>query len=182
MNKFGSSLILLAYLLLASTGSAGEVKVYDTNDQFLGILLDSSVYYTTVYIPSLNVVTEITNHPSVGASDKGDVREHGDGSLMCCTDKVIFADSDYSGTPHFDAAYPVLIKYRCDGKYYKTNGKMNYIYSAYIRKLDCTAYDSGHYGGYLQELEETTLPFTVPLALPLKFRYSKGAVVVPLGN
>ena len=59
---------------------------------------------------------------------------------------------------------------------------MNYIFSAYIRKMDCTAYDFGHYGGYLQELEETTLPFNVPLALPLKFIYSKNTVVIPLGN
>ena len=60
-------LTVLVYFILTSIGSAGEIKVYDANDQFLGILLDSSVYATTVFIPSLGVVTEITNHRSGGS-------------------------------------------------------------------------------------------------------------------
>ena len=180
MKKSVFFLTIMAIFFLVSRSSAGEIKVYDANEQFLGILLDSSVYNTTVFIPSLGVVTEITNHPSVGSSYEADIREHGNGSNMCCTDKVVFSDPGCTGTPHFDAAYPALIKYRCDGKYYKTNGNFKHIYPGYIRKLNCAPYEYGDYGGYYQELEETTLPFNTPLALPLKFRNTKGAVVIPM--
>lgn len=165
-----------------SLSSAGEIKVYDANDQFLGILLNSSVYATTIFIPSLGVITEITNHPSVSPQRYADIKEHGNGMLTCCTDKVVFLDSGCTGTKYFDAGYPALIKDRCDGKYYKTNGNMKLISGGYIRMLDCTPYENGHYTGYYQELEETTLPFSIPLSIPLKFKSTKGVAVVPLGN
>lgn len=182
MKKSVLLIVIMANFFLLSTSSAGEIRVYDAKDQFLGILLDSSVYNTTVFIPSLGVVTEITNHPSVGSNYEADIREHGNGNNMCCTDKVVFSDPGCTGTPHLDAAYPALIKYRCDGKYYKTNGHFKHIYPGYIRWSNCDPYEYGDYGGYYQELEETPLPFNIPLALPLKFKYSKGATVIPLIN
>ena len=184
MKRFMILLTLLVFLLLTSICSAGEIKVYDADDQYLGILLSTSVYETTIFIPALGVSAHVTNHQYFQTSNVADIKKHGNVSSMGETDKVVFSNSKCTGTPHFDAAYPALIKFRCDDKYYKTNGTFKSLNPAYKRKsnCDCDSDTPLPTVGYFQELEETTLPFSTPLALPLKFRNSKGAVVIPLGN
>lgn len=178
MKRYKALFFVIVFLFFCSISIAGEIKVYDADGQYLGNLLGASVYEIDIYIPSLKVSTEIVTRDHYNYPDDiGDIKEYD--SFGSRYDSVVFDNENYTGTLYYSASYPCLIKYRCDGKYYKTNGVLTRLISAYYKDLNCEPY-THTYMGYYQELVETTLPFNIPVAVPLKFITSKGAVVIPL--
>ena len=146
--------------------SDAEIKVYDNNNQYLGILLDMEREEgMTIFIPSINASYTFTKVEI----DNPDT----------CTPyrQLWFESNDCSGTPYTPGPFPVIVKYNCqtyDGYYLPdlSSSKQFMAESILTGDLegntycnDITSQSSMLYYG----IKPIQLPFTIPIALPVRF-------------
>jgi hypothetical protein len=173
-KRFLITAIILISVTVALTPSIAkaDILVYDNNDQYLGIQVYMHDDDMDLFISSLGGTFRFTY------DDSGD-----------CGDEIraVFQSGDCSGTPYSANALPQIFDFKdcpIEG-FYKVdfNGKQTFTPgSHYIDWGDgCEAtgqYPSADYYPWV----EVQMPFTTPVALPLKFKVRTKTVVVPLSE
>jgi len=172
--KIKSSLITVSILLTAifvfnSSNAQADVHVYDNNNQYLGILLGLGGEDVAVFIPSL------------GASWEAD---YDLGYIEACPGTAYFEFANCNGLPYENDPFPVVqdLSGSSLGKFYVVdfNSKNTFSPGSYIdRNCDCQP-ASGEPSVVHYQLTEVQMPFTTPIALPLRFEVRTRAVVIPL--
>lgn len=176
-------LIVSIWFLIPPMVSGGEIRVYDDNDQFLGILLGESFKHSPAYIifiPSLNVVTVILEETEAGIADI--IRSHG---------YVYFEDDHCSGPAYlgtFLTAPNILYRFGSrdnSPKYFLgiAPWKKGFVISSKINFTgDCSHQVSSKYrhskhGYRAVEISKKGIPFTLPVALPLTYEYAESGSI-----
>jgi hypothetical protein len=162
-----------------NTQALRGIKVYDANDQFLGILLDAgyegleirgSVF--KIFVPSLNVVTIIEEDIDTGTGDI--IRAGGD---------VYFGDGNCSGSAHistFAISPHLLYRIGCTEdrpryfvgmaprkRHFTISSKLN-VKGGCSRWVNSRRFHTK--GGYeAVEVQREKIPFNLPVALPLRY-------------
>jgi hypothetical protein len=136
-------------------GPPGGVRVYDANGQYLGISLGG--HYPDVFVPALSRSVRIN-------TDTGEVSH---GSLS-------FETNNCTGTPYYGgaASYQAYQFALGSQKIYigeKAIPETRYVHSYYDINGICVAQTNGPWP--MVRAFEVTLPFSIPVALPLEFRY-----------
>lgn len=144
-----------------------EIKVYDNNNQYLGVLLDYNPAHLVVFIPSLAASWEFDTRSGAG----------------CPETDVVFESADCSGTPYMWGPHSVIFDLNTLlGEFYKADysGKKNITpASSYDDDCQCRQ-DTWKAMDYYPMTNEVQMPFTTPIALPLRFEVRTRAVVIPL--
>lgn len=149
-----------------------EIKVYDHNNQYLGITSGiGGNQNLSVFIPSIKASYSIW-HTEIEKPD-----------WCIVTDSVVFESDDCSGTPYARGTFPHVINFNCqpyDGHYLpdissgkKFTPKSMHISDMAIGELICTSY-IGPPELTFYEIKEIQLPFTTPIALPVRFENVAG--------
>ena len=145
------------YAMWSETCGSCGIQVHDANQQYLGILLGTSSSGITIYIPTLKRMIEITPQ---------------DSSVVPVIN-VYFKSTNCTGQPYgqglFDAPYRIYRLAGSNDKFYTSTtsaGIRRMMYSLLLTSLNCQSTSSD---GTWIPLEEVTLPFTHPVALPLIF-------------
>jgi len=164
--KNRSSLLIAALVIISAivafnpSIAKAEVHVYDKDNQDLGILLELHEQYLFVFIPS------------VGASMgfhywTGEICEYGN---------AVFITDNCSDAPYSEGPLPQIIDLSLTyGGFYKPNNSGKQIFtpgSYYDDNCVCkqnTGEDSRYSNGEYYPLIQVQLPFTTPIALPLRF-------------
>lgn len=153
------------------------IKVYDANEQFLGILLDGSFKHSAAYeifIPSLNVVTVILQETGARVAD-----------IMRSFGNVYFEDNDCCGPAYlgtFSTAPNILYRFGSSGnssRYFfgvAPEEKGFYVSSKINFKGDCLHRVSSKQRhsdrGYRAiEISKEEIPFNLPVPLPLRYEW-----------
>lgn len=142
---------------------AGGIKVFDANGQFLGYHTTSTV----VYVPSINA--EVTFDSSPVPGNFGQILKWEESRVS-----LLYTTLDCSGTPFYPAggqAYPQA--YLRNGKVYVVKEKP----PIGTQKIQSSIYQgscagTGSYESIVSpgfDFTEVTLPFTLPIAFPLRF-------------
>lgn len=137
--------------------SSTGIKVYDADDQFLGILLDeegSPYYRMKVFVPLLSRVVLIG---------------YGDGEIPF--NHIYFPTDDCSGIPYGNPAMRYQVFQTDNGRYFTSEDSqverisvgswLNYGVTCWKFPVDMTVI----------RLREVTLPFSLPITHPLRFEY-----------
>jgi len=138
-------------------GPPGAIDVYDANGQYLGILVNTdNGVNTTFYIPSVYSTLTLNNlEGSVGA--------------IGFTVNLLFENDDCTGQPYVPIQMQLMI-FVNGSKFYKASATppvVNFGYNSYRSTGgDCSVYTDTTTS---IAAEEVTLPFTLPVALPLGF-------------
>ena len=156
----------------------GNILVYDANDQFLGILLSADtqapggIYNVAeIFIPSLRVATIISEDLIPSGNPAGT----GNGVIISAT--TFFADSDCSGAPLLQrASNQSDILYRSGTRYFYATAPLlmnNVPYSSWLSPNGQCTNGPGNisYVSAATEVLEAEIPFTLPIALPLRYEY-----------
>jgi hypothetical protein len=165
--KIGLLVFVMGFVSIATAFS--EVHVYDANDQYLGLYMgtDNDGFFIEIYVPNLgNSIIVIEN----------DIQ---DASTIC------FESEDCSGTAYEDTlvprypVFPLYLKGDCQDKYYYRLpvDQKKITPKSYLSGCQCIQYPgSPSFNGYFElvEVPKSSFPFTLPLALPLKLKYSTG--------
>jgi hypothetical protein len=131
-------------------GTPGKnIKVYDVNDHFLGLLGDATGGGMTIFIPSINQLFWFM--PSSGTTDTGD---------------VYFNSSDCTGPAYVSEYWRVQY---FDNKFYAATGAAGITFEGSTLNGSGICVASG--SGPKYPAMEVTQPFTLPLSLPLKYLY-----------
>jgi hypothetical protein len=143
-----------------NTGGTESIKVFDADGQYLGILQD-----VDIYVPSLKKLVQLDIYQNL-PQPSGDVVHA----------QLYFESNDCTGQPYTEVASSTSI-FRNSGKYY-TGSKISPLsitvnsaiyYDWTVPEFYCYAYDDTYKpSGTFITAEEVTLPFTVPVALPLR--------------
>ena len=103
---------------------------------------------------------------------------------VCEYGNAVFASGDCSDAPYSDGPLPQIFDLSLTrGGYYKPtySGKLTFVPGSYYDD-DCVC--QGNTGSYpnaeYYPLINVQLPFTTPIALPLRFEIKNRAVVIPL--
>ncbi len=163
----GISVIFVILICAFPNFSTAEIKVYDNNNQYLGITSGvGSNQVFSVFIPSIKASYQIW-HTEIEKPD-----------WCIVTDSVVFESDDCSGTPYACGTFPNVINFNCqpyDGHYLpdissgkKFTPKSMHISDMAIGELICTSY-IGPPDLTFYEIKEIQLPFTTPIALPVRF-------------
>ena len=151
-------LISVSMALTASIAKA-EIHVYDKNNQYLGIMVYMHDNDMDLFISSLG----------------GTFRYSPDYSGWCGDEiRVIFASGDCTGTPYSEAALPQIFDFSScpiegfykvdyDSKNSFTPG--SYYVDGGVCEVNEVLYPYSEYYPFVQ----VQLPFTTPIALPLRF-------------
>jgi len=127
----------------------GAIDVYDANNQYLGILVSP---YETYY-------------PPLKKSIRFDL---GRGSIT--SQRLSFESDDCSGQPYVSSftSYAIIEN---SGKYYTGEMSTPIFMDFYTQLLqgECLTFPSRPYPFNAVKAIEVTLPFTLPVALPLRF-------------
>ena len=162
------SLIILICSL--STYTNAEIKIYDNNNQYLGILLNmETADKMTVFIPSINASYMF---------EKGRLENPNACSFYYT---IYFESNDCSGTPYSLGPFPVVIDLKCppyDGYYLPdlSSGKQfvpkSYLSGDFLTGDPiCGLYSTGGIPFKIYyEINEIQLPFSLPIAFPLNFK------------
>lgn len=159
----------------AKTTELPGIRVYDANDQFIGILLDKSFQSgstSVIFIPSLNVATVITEE--IGAEPGDIIRSLGN---------IYFENSHCSGPAYletFTTAPNILYRiggYDSPPRYFLAIApdKRDFIISSKLDfRGDCRPWvnsKSRHSrrGYKAKEIPPEKIPFSLPVALPLRY-------------
>jgi hypothetical protein len=142
------------------TGPPGEgcLNVYDANDQYLGILLDSKEgYITTIYIPSLDAITQLRRTGRIVRDDAV---------------SFYFESDDCTGTPYVDMPMLHFIQNSCIGIYLPDlNNARTFIpgssLSCYPSPEPCEPF-TGTDQVHLAPVVDFEFPFTLPVSPPLR--------------
>jgi hypothetical protein len=167
--------IVLFSVVVALNPSIAEadIFVYDNNNQYLGIMTHMNDDDVELFIPSLG----------------GTFKYAPDYSGWCGDElSVFFESNDCSGTYYSDGPFPLIFDFSPLSVvgFYKADysGKKTFTPGSYY-EYDCFCqentnayyhYPSAEYYPYVQ----IQMPFTTPIALPLKFKVRTRAVVIPL--
>ena len=168
----GISLLFVILICAFPKLSIAEIKVYDNNNQYLGILIDmDNQQMLTVFIPSINASYRIE-------------KEKLENPNTCSyNDVLIFESDDCSGTPYTYGPFPVVLDLKCstyDGYYLPDlrSGKQFAPKSQLSMdgggNLGCFTYPSVNPSMLNYEMKEIQLPFTTPISLPVRFENVSG--------
>jgi len=157
-----------------ATGPQGSIgpKVYDANDQFIGYIVDSTLGPFTnqnsqiiAYVPSVQALFAISLYDGSYA-----------GQGLPNSSNTYFTSSDCSGTPYYSGSngnwfpYPTVVQ--ANGKFQVVSNQSSTILtlnSSLVPDNSClpSAQTTRATTGF--EVNEVTLPFTMPVTLPLRF-------------
>jgi len=161
-------IITLATAALIPSISRADIYVYDNNDQYLGILLYLSDDQLDIFLPSLGTGWSI---------------EYDD--VYPCGDDVYFDSNDCSGTPYVREPLPAVVDLSNSliGGFHKPdyNGKRTFAPGSWY-DLDCQCQEVVEASVEYYPLTQVQMPFTTPIALPLKFKVRTKTIVVPLSD
>ncbi|MBT8323599.1 MAG: hypothetical protein KJO94_08975 [Eudoraea sp.] len=162
-------ILLLVIIVFHSSMACADIQVYDNNNQYLGIMTEMGSDEIYIFIPTLGGILQYSTDYSGWCGDELE---------------VFFESNDCSGTPYAKGAFPLIFDLSptpIEG-FYKVDfsSKKTFTPGSYY-DFDCTCqpntyYPSAEYYPYVQ----VQLPFTTPIALPLKFEVRTRAVVIPL--
>jgi len=143
----------------SSMRASAGVKVYDANDQFLGILLDeegSPYYRMKVFVPSLSRAVLIG---------------YADGEIPF--NHIYLPTDDCSGIPYGNPAMRYQVFQTSDGRYFTSeDSQVETISVSSQLYYGVTCWKFSPVSMTVIPLREImTLPFSLPIAHPLKFEY-----------
>ncbi len=161
----GISVIFTVFIFTFPNISTAEIKVYDNNNQYLGILLDIGQGSLTVFIPSINASFSFEQFKL-------------DNPDSCSPNNIIWFETiDCSGTPYVYNTFPAVLDLKCppyDGNYLpdlnsvKQFSPKSVLTGDFEGNTSCSEYTSQtsllFYG-----IKPIQLPFTTPIALPVRF-------------
>jgi hypothetical protein len=169
-KRFLVTVIILISATLALTPSTGkaDIYVYDNDNQYLGILLDLTQGYLVVFLPSLGASWSIEY----------------DSNFPC--DDVYFDSADCSGAPYleFDPLPEIVdISNSPIGGFYVSDysGRRTFTPGSYY-DYNCECQVGPNPNAEYYPLTPVQMPFTTPIALPLRFKIRTKTVVVPLSE
>ncbi|KPA13818.1 membrane protein, partial [Candidatus Magnetomorum sp. HK-1] len=196
MNKtklFKLFIIIYFFFTINCMTAQAEIKVFDANGQYIGVLLGVKYGLTgvEVFIPALNSIMYLqmemdysrndNNFVGVISYPQADVDDAG------AYYNFTYENNDCTGKPHWSIfMYNGIKKPMCGGgKYYigdiehqKTFiAKSQLIYDSQSKSCKCISLTSQEIRVYVLVIE-TDLPFVLPVRLPLKFQYLKGDINV----
>ena len=167
-------LLFSTVLVLHSSIVKADIKVYDNNNQYLGLLLGLTNNNVSIFLPSVGASWEYdyyTNTPCPNVPAP-----------------VCFDSSDCTGTPYATFPLPWLFDLSiARGGFYipDYSGRRTFVpNSIFNSHCECES-SAGIYREYYP-LVQVQMPFTTPIALPLRFEVSTGAeastktVVIPM--
>jgi len=164
-----SAIILFSFIAIFNSSIAmAEIHVYDNNNQYLGIVMEMGPEHVEIFIPSLGARWQSNlNFPS-----------------GCPGDVIYFESADCTDTAYSNGPNPTIYDSgNLLGGFYKRDysGKETIApESAYNSNCECiqlTAWPSADYYPLTQPVQ---MPFTTPIAQPLRFEVRNRAVVIPL--
>ncbi len=147
-----------------SSGSASQPspRVYDSNGEFIGILPIESDGFLSILIPDFSKFISLS-------PDNGDVNPFYPSVYL------YFDGDNCTGNSYFDTSLRYLIV-KVDSKYIKADDVSSQCRD--IRSISAPDWGAGrqcraYTGGCMATIpyKEVTLPFTLPVALPLYFEY-----------
>ena len=150
--------IMGAEFSLAASVPKKAIRVYDANNQFLGILAAKVGMNVTILVPSISRFVQL-------AVQNGDM--YNDATSLD------FSESDCTGTTYNVEPWRQYDVFRFRGRYLTGEDAGPAYLSMYsFMKNDgpCIPIDSDHLKLVIP-VKETTLPFDLPVALPLRFEY-----------
>ncbi len=137
----------------AGPSGTSAVEAYDANGQYLGRVLDAYPD-VVVHVPS------ISGNLMINAED---------GTALPASGSLAFGTTDCSGVPHI-ATRLANVMVSNGGKFYKNNGEPpRNVHILSSLSADGAICSSKDFIQSLLPLKEVTLPFPVPVALPLRF-------------
>lgn len=161
---------LLAVFFLGSVHAADKyfgIKVYDANDQFLGLLLDTnsaiSIDGVSIFVPSISYPVYI------------DVDGNTDNSSL------YYKSTDCTGQP-YSVEWRHLIRPYAGEKVYIPTGAHREIFVG--RRTNQSGECLSTNEGPRYPVKEVSLPFPFPISLPLKYVYEApfGQTFIPVIN
>jgi hypothetical protein len=166
-----SAIILISAIVALNPSFAeADILVYDNNNQYLGVMINMGDDEMDLFIPSLG----------------GTFKYETDYSGWCGDElQVVFDSPNCSGTPYSQGPFPLIFDFSPTPKvgFYKVDysGKKTFQPgSEYgFNNCDCEQISylpSAEYYPYVQ----VQMPFTSPIAQPLRFEVRTRAVVIPL--
>ena len=168
-SKFiGQLAVSLAIMIFTFPNiSAAEIKVYDNNNQYLGILLDmENEQGMTVFIPSIKASYFFTKVEMDNPESCAPYRQ------------LIFESDDCSGTPYTYGPFPVVLDFNCQpfvGHYLPDlNSVKQFVPKSsltgdYFTGNPTCSQLTGQTSTLFYGIKEIQLPFTTPIALPVRF-------------
>ena len=163
-------ILLWVFVMFNPSIASAEIQVYDNNDQYLGVMAYMDGAGIDLFITSL----------------AGTFRYADDYSGWCGDElEVIFESSNCTGTAYAISPYPMIYDLSdcpsITGVYKVDYSNKETITPGSYRDWDqsCSTFDpppAGEYYPYVQ----VQLPFTIPVAHPLRFEMRNRAVVIPL--
>jgi hypothetical protein len=162
-NLFASAFLLFVCIFFSIPANArADIKVYDANGQFLGILLDQHPDYLNVFIPSL-----LRNVPiDIGS---GVIAEHG---------ALLFETSNCTGSSYVGLTYQYSV-FVLEGRYFTGEESISPI----LKSITSHRAEGGGVPACYPDnssvlvvpAKEIMLPFNAPVALPMRFEYQPQA-------
>jgi len=180
INRCVLSVLCVIISLSVHSLAFGELKVYDADNQYLGILIEHNGYgYTVIYMPSVNkVVRMYYSDPEKRYAD------------LFGGDVIYYSNADCTGTAfshNINRIPQFIVKDIYTNKYFiPTNDNVivtptQTIYGRYCRMGTCQCLEGiasniGNSYGYnfikLEEVVNPQIPFNTPVRLPFRYEYS----------
>lgn len=171
--KRGIILTIGLLLLLTPIAFAGEIRVYDANDQFLGILV-SYVGSPILFIPGISAFVTFPYGPDIESFSE-------EGGRWPLEPIVIYDKTDCTGSSYLRVGMPNFL-YRlrlCGGDgdiFVKPIDPIILIDPSShrlspSRNCKCTTSRQPFYGRQFIEIPKTKIPFTLPVAKPFRYEY-----------
>ena len=168
-NLVIAAIILFSVILIFNPSIVqADVHVYDNDNQYLGILMDLGDSFLEVFIPSIK------------ANWYYDYSE----LSSCLWERPVFNSDDCIGTPYSDGPLPEVYDLTGTplGLFYVPNyaGRTTFSPGSYYDdNCQCQPYTNQPSAEYYP-LTQVQMPFTTPVALPLRFEVNNRVVVIPL--
>ena len=172
-----SSFLITAIILISATVALtpsiakADVLVYDNNDQNLGIVVLMLGNDIDLFIPSLGGIFHYSTDYSGWCDDEL---------------RVYFDSSDCNDTPYASDPFPQIFDFSPTPRegFYKVdyNGRQTFTPGSYYDwNCDCQS-GPGEGNAEYYPFVQVQMPFTTPVALPLKFKVRTKTIVVPLSE
>ena len=168
-NFLITTIVLFSVIVALNPSIAkADIQVYDNNNQYLGILLELGNTQLSLFIPSLGA-SWIFQPNSSPCGDEAN---------------AYFVSSDCSGQPYSRGPLPYINDLTGTdlGGYFKPDysAKENITPGSRI-DFNCGCQSTSSYPqAEYYPLTQLQMPFTTPIALPLRFEVRTRAVVIPL--
>ena len=162
---------LILFFLIAAPGFS-EIKVYDANDQYIGVLFGDGEHtgqQISIFMPQLEMPVFF--------------HAYADGEIDESYTGVQYETDDCSGTPYIRLNSGVKQFIIRDGegackKYYTiTRNRKSFVPgSFYNSSCECIQSTASNSDDYLELslFPEENFPFSLPVAIPFHFKYSSG--------